>query len=87
MKAHPGWNVVVAYAKDSHAFYGQGAEGKDWSHQNTATHTVLGKYNYDVYGVHAGIFILEGDGGFENVTYFPHAKLNQILTSQNSGHT
>ncbi|KAE9383132.1 hypothetical protein BT96DRAFT_110202 [Gymnopus androsaceus JB14] len=70
MKAHPGWNVVVAY-------------GKDWSHQNTATHTVLGKYNYDVYGVHAGIFILEGDGGFENWAYM---KTSQVKTVGTQNH-
>jgi len=69
VKAHPGWHVVVAYQKDKHNFFGQGTEGKDWSHTNTDTHTVLGKYKYDVYGLHAGIFILEGDGGFENWAY------------------
>jgi len=76
VQAHPGWNVVVT--DDKHAFYGQGVEGKDWSHQNTATHTVLGKFKYDVYGVHAGIFILEGDGGFQNWAYMTGPQVKAV---------
>lgn len=35
---HPEWNVVCT--DDKSAQYFVGTEGKDWAHQNTATHTV-----------------------------------------------
>ncbi|KAE9400044.1 hypothetical protein BT96DRAFT_975542 [Gymnopus androsaceus JB14] len=78
LKVHPQWNVVVAYQSDEHVFYGQGEQGKDWSHQNTDTHTILGQYKYDIYGTHAGIFILKGDGGFQNWAYMKTSQVKAV---------
>lgn len=66
---HKGWNVICAYVHDKHAVFFEGVEGKDWTHRDEHTHTILGKYEYEVYGGHAGMFILEGDGGYENWAY------------------
>lgn len=73
---HPEWNVVCT--DDHSAQYFVGTEGKDWAHQNTATHTAMGHFKYDVYGARAGIFILEGDGGFINWAYTSGAKVHGV---------
>ncbi|KAE9398363.1 hypothetical protein BT96DRAFT_36447 [Gymnopus androsaceus JB14] len=70
-KLHKEWNVVITDVK--HDFYGQGVQGKDWATQNTSTHTVLGRYKYQIYSARAGIFITEGDGGYENWAYIGNA--------------
>jgi len=73
---HPEWNVVCT--DDKSAQYFVGTEGKDWAHQNTATHTAMGHFHYDVYGARAGIFILEGDGGFINWAYTSGGKVHGV---------
>ncbi|KAF5390806.1 hypothetical protein D9757_004425 [Collybiopsis confluens] len=65
LKAHPGWNVVTVHPKHTVNF--QGSQGPDWEHNTTSIELPLsGNVGFDVYAARAGIFELNGDGGYMN---------------------
>ncbi|KAJ3820250.1 hypothetical protein F5880DRAFT_1589654 [Lentinula raphanica] len=67
LKEHPGWLVVTVHPQ--HSVYFQGREHYDWAHKITTVETHVGIFDFHVYSARAGIFINEGDGGWQNWAY------------------
>ncbi|KAJ3835685.1 hypothetical protein F5878DRAFT_627273 [Lentinula raphanica] len=67
LKEHPGWLVVTVHP--AHSVYFQGREHYDWAHKITTVETHAGIFAFHVYSARAGIFINEGDGGWQNWAY------------------
>ncbi|KAJ3926380.1 MAG: hypothetical protein NXY57DRAFT_730618 [Lentinula lateritia] len=82
LKKHPGWLIVTVHPK--HTVFFQGQENIDWAHDKTHITTKVGLFEFDVYSARAGIFMNNGDGGYQNWAF--SAPQNQLQTYGDQGH-
>ncbi|KAJ3912071.1 hypothetical protein F5877DRAFT_72700 [Lentinula edodes] len=79
---HPGWLIVTVHPK--HTVFFQGQENIDWAHDKTHITTKVGFFEFDVYSARAGIFMNDGDGGYQNWAF--SAPQNKLQTYGDQGH-
>ncbi|KAJ4485300.1 hypothetical protein J3R30DRAFT_3438647 [Lentinula aciculospora] len=82
LKKHPGWLIVTVHPK--HTTFFQGHEHADWAHDTTFITTKVGIFKFHVYSARAGIFINDGDGGYQNWAY--SAPADKLQSYGDQGH-
>ncbi|KAF6745788.1 hypothetical protein DFP72DRAFT_924228 [Ephemerocybe angulata] len=74
-KIWPMFNFVIVCTAHARAF--DGAEGKDWGmgHGDLPT-SFAGTIGYSIYYLRSGVFMLQGDGGYQNWAWIGSGKAN-----------